>query len=99
MSAEFRQTDKQTEIMGLVLAAADAGDAIEFRALKAGLSYGSEISNQALQCSVRFLERHGMVARSYRAARRCFVAPTLLAYQTFRPGSLGKIRVDPDPKP
>jgi DNA-binding HxlR family transcriptional regulator len=81
----FAATVKQTEIVTKVLEAADRGSDIEFHDLRAALSYGPGVTKQALQYSIRYLEEHGFVSRKYGEKRKCFIAPTLLAYQVFRP--------------
>jgi hypothetical protein len=97
MLETFAGTDKQNEIMGKVLAAADAGTDIEFWELKNALSYGSDVTKQALQCSIRYLARHGLVARKYGHRRKLFLAPTMLAYQVFRSNSGVAMDLDPVP--
>ncbi|MCP1540072.1 hypothetical protein [Methylorubrum extorquens] len=87
MPETFAGTDKQHEIMGLVLAAADAGSDIAFHDLKASLSYGPAVTPQALQFSIRYLEQHGFLSRKYGEKRKLYIAPTLKAYREFRPGS------------
>lgn len=87
MTGAIACTPKQHEIMDLVLRAADAGELLDIAELKERLSYGPDVTKQALQCSIRFLEKHGMLARDYerrRGARRMVLQPTGLAYSTFR---------------
>lgn len=85
MSKRFAATPKQQEIVTLVLQAADRGEDAEFHELRAALSYGPDVSPQALQFSIRYLEQHGFLSRKYGEKRKCLISPTLLAYQVFRP--------------
>lgn len=97
MPETFAGTDKQHEIMGLVFAAADGGRDIEFWELKGLLSYGDGITKQALQYSLRYLDRHGLIARKYGHRRKLTIAPTLLAYQVLRSNSGTSMDLDPVP--
>jgi hypothetical protein len=99
MPETFAGTEKQHEIMNLVFAAADGGRDIEFHELKGLLSYGSDVTKQALQFSIRYLEQHGMVARKYGHRRKLFLAPTMLAYQVLRSNSGVAMDLDPVPPP
>jgi hypothetical protein len=84
---DMTQTDKQIEIMKLVLRAADSGFFLDIGELQVTLSYGKDVTKQALQCSIRFLERHRMLARDYevrRGRRRMILKPTPSAYLTYR---------------
>lgn len=80
----FAQTEKQTEIMNLVLDAAQAGSFISVVDLREKLSYGSSVTVQAIQFSLRYLEQHGMIERIYPKGR-LFLKPTILGWQIFRP--------------
>lgn len=84
---EFAQTEKQTEIIRLVLAAADAGEVMTYPLLQARLSYGAGVSPQSIQCSIRFLEKHGLVLRqkSLGDGRTTIIKPTSRTYRMFRP--------------
>lgn len=85
--SEITQTDKQAEIMGLVLKAADGGEILDIDQLKERLSYGAGCTKQAIQCSIRFLEGHGMLVRGYEKRRRCrrmILRPTAEGYAFFR---------------
>lgn len=84
---EFAQTEKQMEIIDLVLAAADAGEILTYPLLKARLSYGHQITAQSLQCSIKFLEKHGLVVRhkAIGDSRITVIKPTSLTYTMFRP--------------
>jgi repressor of nif and glnA expression len=79
---EFAQTDKQTEIMKLILAQADLGSYITLTALREQLSY--KPSKQAILCSVRVLEGHGFLTKIHHGCRTMEIIPTALAYSTFR---------------
>ena len=83
MSEGFQDSPKQRELMGLVLAAAGAGAFVTQQELHARVSYGPEVSIQAIQCSMRFLERHGMVDRRRQGRERIYV-PTVAAYHRYR---------------
>ncbi|CAO3459737.1 hypothetical protein [Azospirillum argentinense] len=89
---DFLHTDKQAEILRHVLAAADAGAFLDIHALKKRLSYGAAVTVQAVDCSLRFLERHGMLERFHApvagrgAYKRVHVKPTPRAYTVFRGG-------------
>ncbi|SER26290.1 hypothetical protein SAMN05216548_11418 [Faunimonas pinastri] len=80
---EFNRTPKQEEIMTLVLTAAHAGEHLSLAELKEKLSYGAEVTKQAVQCSIRFLVKWNMVEKEYRSGK-LFIKPTLLAYKHFR---------------
>jgi hypothetical protein len=80
-------TPKQQEIMRHVLSAADAGSFLTIRQLKERLSYGPGVSLQALQSSVRFLEKHGMIVREYQlldSRKQVVLKPSALSYSVFR---------------
>lgn len=83
MSEGFQDTPKQREIMQIVLSAADAGGFIGLRELHAALSYGAMVSNQAVQCSMRFLIKNGLVTR-YSEKGRTYYKPTPYAYRRYR---------------
>ena len=97
---EMTQTEKQHEIMTLVLKSTDAGSFLDIGELQAALSYGSEVTKQALQCSIRFLEGHRMLVRGYevrRGRRRMILKPTPAAYVAFRNSHSGSEGVEPHP--
>lgn len=85
MSEGFQKTAKQREFMDHVFAAVARGGFISLQEMHAALSYGPSVSNQAVQCTARFLESHGVLVRS-REKGRVYYKPTLLAYQLFRGG-------------
>lgn len=75
-------TKRQDEIMKLVMGASLTGKWLDIDQLLSKL--GVSITKQALQCSIRFLEAKGLVARSYetrRERRRMVIAPTSVAYR------------------
>lgn len=80
---EFAQTEKQTEIMGLVISAVDAGAYITLNDLRDKLSY--KPSKQAVLCSINFLIGHGFLVTTLHGNRSMEIKPTALAYATFRP--------------
>lgn len=84
MSGSFAGTPKQLEIMDIVLKTADQGRYVEFHELRSRLSYGAEVTKQAIQCSIRFLEKHGYLSREYDKSRKLYLKPTLLSYQILR---------------
>ena len=97
MAETFAGTDKQREIMSLVFAAADGGRDIEFWELKGALSYGPDVSKQAIQFSLRYLEQHGLIARKYGVGRKLFIAPTMRAFQMLRTNAGPAMDLDPVP--
>lgn len=79
---EFAQSEKQTEIMKLVLTAVDHGDFITLKRLREQLSY--KASKQAVLCSLKILESYGFLTKTYHGNRTMELKPTTLAYVTFR---------------
>ncbi|KAA5604421.1 hypothetical protein F1188_16310 [Roseospira marina] len=80
-------TPKQREIMKCVLEATDAGEVLTIRGLKEKMSYGPDVTLQAIQSSIRYLEQHGVLVRSYEkifSRRQVIVKPTLSGYRIFR---------------
>lgn len=86
MSEDVRLTEKQIEIIGLVMRGNDDDDFLDMDELMGRLTY--ECSKQAVQCSIRILEKHGVVERKGRAKRRgqsrVIIAPTLKAFELMR---------------
>jgi hypothetical protein len=88
----FSGTEKQYEILTKVLAAADLGAPISLIDLWRSLSWGATVTKQAVLCSIRILEHHGMVERRYgrklqrqhRQGMPQYVLPTLKCYQLLR---------------
>lgn len=88
MERDFAQTAKQIEIMDHVFSAVTDGF-IDLQQLRDRLSYGREVSKQALQCSIRVLEGHGLLTREYEVRqkrRRMVLRPTMKAYDELRRG-------------
>lgn len=79
---EFAQTDKQAEIMRLVLTAVDHEHFLTLEKLREQLSY--KPSKQAVLCSLKILESHGFLTKVYHGNRSMELKPTTLAYTTFR---------------
>lgn len=80
---DYRATQKQSEIIKLVLEAADAGESLHFADLKKRLSYSA--SQQSVQQSIRILVDHGMIEKKTdRDGRKMLLYPTLLAYHYHR---------------
>lgn len=86
---EFRQSLKQTEIMGLVVTANADGVPISLPQLQAKLSYGASVKRQAILCSIKILERHGMLTRENSKSKSMRLIPTDLAAMYFKPVSSG----------
>lgn len=86
-AGDFSQTEKQMEIIDIVMRAADAGEVMTYQRLQARLSYGRSICIQSVHCSVKFLEKHGVLVRvkSPEDSRKTLIKPTTLAYEMFRP--------------
>lgn len=83
--SEIRMTAKQKEIMFHILAAADRGYAISMPQLRAELSYGADVTKQAVLCSLRQLEGAGMIVKEYgRGNKPMKIKPTALAYAVFK---------------
>lgn len=89
---DFQSTTKQIEILRLVLEATDNSNIIALIDLHKRLSYGPAVSKQAILCSIRILEEHGLVQRVYGAkhspvhtrGQRQYIRPTMKTYQLLR---------------
>ena len=79
----FKKTKKQTEIMELLLKAADAGKMMGFEDIREGLSYGKTVVHQSIRISLNFLFKHDMISRN-RVGRFTYYIPTAKAYTEFR---------------
>lgn len=79
-----RRTEKQREIMGIVLREAGAGRFLNVTELHDLLSYKAEASYGAIRISLRFLEKQGMLHRK-REGRETKLVPTPRAYDWFKP--------------
>lgn len=82
---EFKSTAKQREIMELVLGAANDGAFLPLQDLYTKLSWAPDVSIQSIQCSMKFLAKHGMVD-PYRERGRTYYKPTAIAYARYRSG-------------
>lgn len=80
----FQASRKQREILRLVVEATSKGEEITMAQLKEQLSYGKKVSRQAVQCSVKFLEKHGYLAKRCRGPQSTLLMPTELAMARFR---------------
>jgi hypothetical protein len=87
---EFANSRKQREIMRLICEATSTGVEITTNDLCAGVSYGP-VSKQAITCSLRALERHGMIATTRHGNRSATIAPTTKGFTVFM--------ATPDPVP
>ena len=91
----FRHSEKQTEIMNVVLKAADDGQTLSAEEIRDRVNYGHTITVNAMICSLGFLARHGFVQKQSRGdgTRKINWAPTSLAYAVFRPTPLPMVRL------
>jgi predicted transcriptional regulator len=80
---EFRRTTKQTAIVEVILAIADAGREASLEEIRTGVEHGKAVSKQAIRSSLRYLAEHGFIT-SRREGLYTFYTPTLQAYATFR---------------
>lgn len=92
---KFAQTEKQIEIMTLILKAADAGTHLSAHELHAQLSYRDACTVNAVLSSLKFLESHGLILRRKRkdGTRRHEILPTKLAYVYFRPAPIEGVSI------
>lgn len=89
----FSHTEKQEEILRRVLQAVDAGQFLTLTRLWKSLSYGKDVTKQAVKCSVHILRDHGYLEFRYGPAmsvehRRgavLYLKPTPACYRAFRP--------------
>lgn len=80
-------TDKQMAIMNAIFRGNDDGSFLDIDQLM--VKVGHTAKKQSMQCSLKFLERHGLVERELvkrRSARRRVVKPTPKAYLVLRGG-------------
>lgn len=81
-----RLTQKQKNIMGLILRRAGEGVFLTVREVHEGAAHGSECSYGAVRKSLEILEKAGMIVREYRAGTTLKdVKPTNKGYDWFRP--------------
>lgn len=78
----MRGTQKQIEIMTLVVEAAARGQVITVDDLTDRLSY--KPSRSAAHCSVKFLRNHGLLEKISRGCRGTELVPTAMAMSTFK---------------
>lgn len=92
---KFAQTEKQIEIMTIILKAADKGRHLSAQELHGELSYGKGCTVNAVLSSLKFLEAHGLIARRKRndGTRRSEIMPTKLAYIYFRPAPIEGVTI------
>ena len=80
----MRVTNRQIEIMTLVLGASIRGSWLDIDELMSLLA--SVGTKQSVQCSLRYLQRGKLIERVYgtrRGAKRCIVVPTPLGFTVF----------------
>lgn len=82
----IRKTQKQHEMMEIILSAADKGEFLSCRSLYRRVSYKDAASYQAILCSIKYLERAGMI-RPEKSGRVKLLKPTSEAYAHFRSGA------------
>ncbi|PZR92263.1 MAG: hypothetical protein DI537_13835 [Stutzerimonas stutzeri] len=80
--AKPRRTEKQKELMGLILQAAGQGTLLTVKELHAKISYPA--SYGAVRISLNFLEGQGMIERK-RQGQNVLLVPTDRGYDWFRP--------------
>jgi hypothetical protein len=83
--SDFRASEKQIEIMTLVVEAAARGKRITPNDLMAELSY--KPSRSALHCSLKFLRRHGFIETVSHGRNGSDVSPTMAGVSIFKGGS------------
>jgi Fe2+ or Zn2+ uptake regulation protein len=83
--SDFRATDKQIEIMTLVVEAAARGRHVTASELMAELSY--KPTRSALHCSLKFLKQHGFLETVNHGRNGANVVPTVSGVSTFKGGS------------
>jgi hypothetical protein len=81
----FTNTKKQREIMNLIVAASARGETMTVPLLKAQLSYGAGVSNQAITGSLEMLAKHGFLKKTLKGPHAMLIEPTALAFRTYRP--------------
>jgi hypothetical protein len=83
--SDFKGTEKQIEIMTLVVEAAARGRNVSPNDLMAELSY--KPGRSALHCSLKFLKQHGFLETVNHGRNGCSVVPTLAGVSVFKGGS------------
>jgi hypothetical protein len=79
---EFNCTEKQLEIMKLVVEAAARGARLTVNDMMATLSYRP--SRSALHCSLKFLRKHGYLDTVNHGRNGADVVPTLAGMSVFK---------------
>ncbi|MCK1543409.1 hypothetical protein IVB12_15945 [Bradyrhizobium sp. 179] len=82
--SDFKGTEKQIEIMTLVVEAAARGHNLTVNDLMAQLSY--KPGRSALHCSLKFLRQHGFLETVSHGRRGAIVTPTAAGVSTFKGG-------------
>jgi hypothetical protein len=82
---DFRGSDKQVEIMTLVVEAAARGRNVTVNELMAELSY--KPGRSALHCSLKFLRQYGYLETVNHGRRGAAVTPTVAGMTLFKGGS------------
>lgn len=80
----LRRSEKQREIVGIVLREASAGNFLCVSEIYDRLSYKSEATYGALRLSLRILVERGILAKK-RDGQRTLIIPTSRAYELFVP--------------
>lgn len=89
MSRKFAKTEKQAEILDIILKRVDNGLECTINDIAESLSYSC--SKQALLFSLRILEEHGMIVKE-RGINNWVpmrLKPTMKAYETIRIAPIG----------
>jgi len=85
----IKRTDRQMEIMGYIIDTGTArGSWLDIDELMQLLAKVN--SKQSVQCSIRYLEQHGLLKREYayrRARRRMILVPTAAGFAGYRPAA------------
>ena len=85
----IKRTDRQMEIMRYVIDTGTArGSWLDIDELMQLLAEVN--SKQSVQCSIRYLEQHGLLKREYayrRARRRMILVPTAAGFAGYRPAA------------
>ena len=79
-----RKTEKQREIVGIILREAGAGRFLSVSELYDMISYKHEATYGALRVSLRFLEERGIIVRT-KDKNFTRLIPTSRAYDLFKP--------------
>jgi DNA-binding IscR family transcriptional regulator len=79
---EFRNTEKQSQIIRALIRLSHAGRPVTLEDLKTATEHGRKISPQALRCSLKYLTEHGFVT-SERPGLFRFYMPTKKAEDLF----------------